>query len=237
MGWNDPVRNSDKYQYACSTNLHRNGKKLKEDILTNLDSPNENPKNNQSTHDENISVKPKKISSLPSLFIGAGILIALDQWTKSLVVENIPYLGIWLPNQLAHWGTIFRIVHWRNSGAAFGMFSNGNTLFLILAVIASIFIVAFYPLIERNEWPLRLAMTLQLGGAIGNMIDRIRYGYVIDFISIRDFPVFNVADSCISLGVAILLLGVILQEIKTQKAKNHSTDQIVAETPRREEAE
>ncbi len=117
------------------------------------------------------------------------------------------------------------------------MFSNGNMIFLILAIIASIFIIAFYPLIEKEEWTLRLAMVLQLGGALGNMIDRIRYGYVIDFLSIRNFPVFNIADTCISLGVAILLLGVILQEIKAQKSKQLLGDLKIQETTRKEEAE
>ena len=186
--------------------------------------------------DENTKVQNNYRSLIPLAF-GAGLLILFDQWTKNLVVENIPFLGTWLPENLAHFGAYFRIVHWRNSGAAFGMFSNGNAIFLILAVIASIFIIAFYPLIEKREWSLRVAMVLQLGGALGNMIDRVRYGYVIDFISVKDFPVFNVADACISSGVAILFLGVILQEIKSQKTKQQAMNITLAETTRTEEAE
>ncbi|NIV12208.1 MAG: signal peptidase II [Aliifodinibius sp.] len=190
-----------------------------------------------SINQEDPEIRRHSPTTLIPLLLGAGLIILLDQWTKSLVVKNIPFLGTWLPDNLAQFGHYFRIVHWRNSGAAFGMFSNGNMIFLILAIIASIFIIAFYPLIEKEEWTLRLAMVLQLGGALGNMIDRIRYGYVIDFLSIRNFPVFNIADTCISLGVAILLLGVILQEIKAQKSKQLLGDLKIQETTRKEEAE
>ena len=80
-------------------------------------------------------------------------------------------------------------------------------------------------------------MVFQLGGALGNMIDRIRYGYVIDFISVKDFPVFNVADSCISIGVAILLLGVLIQEINLRKANQDKPELSIASPTRKEEAE
>jgi len=185
----------------------------------------------------NSNTPMKKFLSYSPLILGSGALIALDQWTKSLVVQNIPFLDAWLPEQIAQYGHIFRIVHWRNSGAAFGMFTNGNTIFLILAVIASIFIISFYPLIDKNEWPLRAAMVFQLGGAIGNMIDRIQYGYVIDFISIKSFPVFNIADSSISIGVAILLGGVIAQEIKVQKSKPKTENLSFPETSGKENVE
>jgi signal peptidase II len=189
------------------------------------------------TNDENQSGASKKtfITFLPLTF-GAGLLLTLDQWTKNLVIENIPFLGTWLPENLFHLEPYFRIVHWRNSGAAFGLFSTGNNVFLILAVIASIFIFAFYPLIDKEDWPLRVAMVLQLGGALGNLIDRIRFGYVIDFISVRNFPVFNIADSCISLGVVILLLGVIYQEINLKKSQPSTEGLTVSDQTRKEEA-
>lgn len=173
--------------------------------------------------------------SIIPLLLGAGLLIGLDQWTKFLVVKHIPFLGSWLPDHLAQFEQYFRIVHWRNSGAAFGIFSNGNTVFLLLAVVASIFIISFYPLIEKDEWPLRVAMVLQFGGALGNMIDRIQYGYVIDFISVKNFPVFNIADSCISLGVAVLLFGVVVQEIKSKKANPLAGKSSLTDTPQRKE--
>jgi signal peptidase II len=198
---------------------------------------------NQTTNEQNhkSDAAPKKslrdLSELIPLFFGAGVIIFLDQLTKSLVVKNIPFLGTWLPENLIQFHQHFRIVHWRNSGAAFGIFSDGNTFFLILAVLASIFIISFYPMIAKEEWSLRLAMIFQLGGALGNMIDRIRYGYVIDFISVKNFPVFNIADSCISIGVAILLLGILIQEIKLRKNKQDTPEMTITTPTRKEEAE
>ena len=92
-------------------------------------------------------------------------------------------------------------------------------------------------MIAKEEWSLRLAMIFQLGGALGNMIDRIRYGYVIDFISVKNFPVFNIADSCISIGVAILLLGILIQEIKLRKNKQDTPEMTITTPTRKEEAE
>lgn len=149
-----------------------------------------------------------------SLVFGAGLIIFLDQWTKALVLRHIPFLDSWIPAELFHLEPYIRIVHWRNSGAAFGLFQNGNVVFMVLAIIASIFIFAYYPLIEKSERYLKIAMIFQLGGAIGNLIDRIRFGYVIDFISIGEFPVFNVADAAISTGVVVLLISVLVQEYK-----------------------
>ncbi len=152
------------------------------------------------------------------LLVGAaGVIIALDQFTKALVVKHIPFLGTWLPPQVADLEPYFRIVHWHNSGAAFGLFQNGNLIFTILAIVASAFIVAFFPTIDKREWGLRTAMIFQLAGAVGNLIDRLRFGYVIDYISIKDFPVFNIADASISVGVAILLLDVLLTELRERR--------------------
>lgn len=152
------------------------------------------------------------------LFGVAGVSVALDQWTKWWVRENIAFGGQWLPEWIAWLYPYARIVHWYNSGAAFGMFQNGNLVFTILAFIVIGAIVYYYPRMEENDWTLRLAMGLQLGGAMGNLIDRLMMGKVTDFISIGAFPVFNIADASISVGVAILLLGVWLKE-REEKSK------------------
>jgi len=144
-------------------------------------------------------------------------VIALDQWTKWLVRTNIPFEQAWLPNSLLWLMPYARIVHWSNSGAAFGSFQNGNTVFTILAIIVIIAILYYYPRVEADDWALRLAMGLQLGGAAGNLIDRLIAGKVTDFISIGNFAVFNVADSSISVGVAVLVLGVWIKERNDKK--------------------
>jgi len=164
------------------------------------------------------------------LLIGAGTIIALDQYTKSLVIKHIPFLDSWLPENLSWLSPFARIVHWRNSGAAFGIFQDGNLIFILIAILATIFILIYFPLIEKSEKVLRFAMILQLGGALGNLIDRLKFGYVIDFLSVGNFPVFNVADSSISIGVAVLLLGILIQEYKDQKAKKPGTESIPPES-------
>ena len=149
----------------------------------------------------------------------AGIVIALDQWTKWLVRENIEFGGQWLPEWLSWLSPYARIVHWYNSGAAFGMFQNGNLVFTILAFIVIAAIIYFYPQVEAEDWTLKLAMSLQLAGAAGNLIDRLIFGKVTDFISVGTFPVFNIADASITVGVVVLLFDVWIKErIEKKKA-------------------
>ena len=154
----------------------------------------------------------------------SGGVIALDQWTKWLVRMNLPFEATWLPSWLTWLAPYARIVHWNNSGAAFGSFQNGNSVFTGLAIMVIAAIIYYFPRVDIQDWTLRLAMGLQLGGAAGNLVDRLMMGKVTDFISIGGFPVFNVADSAISIGVVILLLGVWLKERSEKKTSTQSTD-------------
>jgi len=137
----------------------------------------------------------------------AGAVIALDQWTKWLVRTSLPFQATWLPDGLQWLSPYVRVVHWYNSGAAFGSFQGGNAVFTVLAFLVILAILYYYPRLETHDWTLRLALALQLGGAAGNLIDRLRMGKVTDFIAIGSFPVFNVADSSITAGVLVLLIG------------------------------
>ncbi len=161
------------------------------------------------------------------IFTIAGLIIALDQWTKWLVRTNIPAGQSWLPDSMLWLSPYARIVHWYNRGAAFGIFQEGSMVFTVLAFIVSAAILYYYPQVSRQDWPLRLAMSMQLGGAIGNLIDRLTIGHVTDFISVGTFPVFNIADSSISVGCVVLLLGVWWQErnSKKEKIQSASSDQ------------
>ncbi|MCC6568958.1 MAG: signal peptidase II [Anaerolineales bacterium] len=147
------------------------------------------------------------------LFSVAGLIVLFDQWTKSLVRENLPLGATWLPESLEWLSPYARFVHWHNTGAAFGMFQNGAMVFTALAFLVVGAIIYYFPQVDKHDWTLRLAMSMQLGGALGNLLDRLlREGRVTDFISVGSFAVFNVADASISIGTAILLLGVYLQE-------------------------
>ena len=153
----------------------------------------------------------------------AGVIIALDQWTKWLVRTNLPFEGTWLPGWLNWLSPYARIVYWSNSGAAFGSFQNGNSVFTVLAILVIAAIIYYFPRVEAGDWTLRLAMGLQMGGASGNLIDRLLIGKVTDFISIGTFPVFNVSDSSITVGVIVLLLGVWIKERAEKKSVAQTT--------------
>ena len=152
------------------------------------------------------------------LILPASLVIALDQWTKALVRSHLALEQMWMP---LHWLAPYaRIVHWKNTGAAFGMLQQFGGVFAVLAVIVAIVIIIYYPQVPAKDWYLRLAMGLQLGGALGNLIDRIRVGWVTDFISVGNFAVFNVADASISVGVAVLIVGMLVKEWKEKRVSS-----------------
>jgi signal peptidase II len=151
------------------------------------------------------------------LFAVAGLIILLDQATKIWIRSNLEFGAIYRPDL---WITAYvRIVHWKNTGAAFGMFQNANPIFMTLSSIVSLVIIYYFHQVPRNERVLRFAMAMLLGGAVGNLIDRIYQGHVTDFVSVGVFPVFNVADASISCGVAVLFISMWLQERANQRAK------------------
>ena len=158
----------------------------------------------------------KFIQSYGLLFAIAGAVILLDQWTKSIVLNNLAIGEFWSP-----WPWLMpyvRIVHWQNTGAAFGILKQFGGVFTILAIVVSIAIIIYFPRVPRNEWPLRIALGLQLGGALGNLIDRLAIGHVTDYISVYNFAVFNVADASITLGVAVLILGIWYKDWREKRA-------------------
>lgn len=155
----------------------------------------------------------------------AGLSVALDQWTKWLVRENIPFGGTWLPEGWDWLSPYARVVHWQNSGAAFGIFQNGNAVFSVLATIVIIVIFYYYPQVDPADWSLRIAMGMQMAGAAGNLIDRLMHQEVTDFISVWTFAVFNVADASITVGVAVLLLGVWLRERAERRVQSSVTSE------------
>jgi signal peptidase II len=150
------------------------------------------------------------------LFGFSGTLIVLDQWTKLLVRSRLAFQEFWAP-----WDWLLpyaRIVHWHNTGAAFGMLPGFGDVFTVLAFFVSLAILYYFPKVPRQDYVLRLAMGLQLSGAVGNLIDRLTIGHVTDFISLGTFPVFNIADASISTGVVVLIFGVWFRERQQARA-------------------
>jgi len=146
-------------------------------------------------------------SPLGLLLLAAFIAVA-DQLVKLLVVNTMR-----LGHSIDVLGTVLRFTRTANTGAAFGLFRGGSAWFVWISAIASIAIIAFCREIVKMRFWERTAFGLVLGGAVGNLIDRIRLGSVVDFIDIGfgalRWPSFNVADSAITIGVVILAIHLV----------------------------
>ncbi len=140
--------------------------------------------------------------TLPTILGLAAVIFALDQITKFLVVKNIPLHESW-----SFWPAfdrLFKFTFITNTGAAFGMFPQLGNAFTLIALVVIFGIVTFYHYLPTGNFWVRVSLGLQLGGAMGNVLDRLTRGYVVDFVKIGFWPIFNIADLAIVVGVAIL---------------------------------
>ena len=137
------------------------------------------------------------------------LILVADQYTK-LAIQQDMFLGQSIP--LIH--GFFHLTYIRNTGGAFGIMRNSTNLFIVISVIVIIFIIYFL-FEEKNKDALILVFSaLVLGGALSNLIDRIRLGYVIDFLDFLVWPVFNIADAAISVGMVMLFIRIIFKKEK-----------------------
>ena len=137
------------------------------------------------------------------ILIGLALLVlAADQITKRLVLTRLTLGESWTP--IPGLERFFSITHVINRGAAFGLFPDQGSLFAVIAIVVVVAILAYYRYLPGGNWLVRLSLGLQLGGAMGNLMDRLHYGYVIDFIDFKIWPVFNLADVSIVVGVGML---------------------------------
>ena len=136
----------------------------------------------------------------------AAVVFALDRVTKSLVSANVPY-----GTEVSAIGRFVGITNVRNSGAAFGFAPAGATIFLVASLVVAVGLAIY---VARNPGDLQTDVILGLimGGTLGNGFDRVMFGTVTDFINVHFWPVFNVADSAISIGVVALLAGYLLRK-------------------------
>src|SRR3989475_7232201 len=144
----------------------------------------------------------------------AAVIFVLDRVTKAWVTENIP-LGTARPVV----GEYVRIVHAQNNGAAFGLLPERTTLLSVLSVVAVIAILYYYRQIASRSVLIAATLGMQLGGAFGNLIDRVEQGYVVDFIDVGipngpRFWAFNVADSSIVVGIFLVTILLYAQDRK-----------------------
>jgi len=144
------------------------------------------------------------------LFLGvAAIVVVVDQLTKAWLVSILPAEG----QQLSVIGDLVRLVNSRNSGALFGFFQDQALLFGLVS-LGVVGLIAWYHGSSGRNTLLSVALGLLLGGALGNMIDRLRLGYVVDFVDVGlgdlRFYTFNVADSAITCAILLLLASAFL---------------------------
>ncbi|RJX29351.1 MAG: signal peptidase II [Dethiobacter sp.] len=140
--------------------------------------------------------------SSTAFFVVALLVILTDQLSKLWVLRKFAPGETWalIPN-------IFHLTYVRNPGAAFGILAYKTPFFIAISVLAIFLIVFSGHFLDSRYALFRLALALQLGGAMGNLIDRLRTGYVIDFLDFRFWPVFNLADTAIVLGIVLLFLS------------------------------
>ncbi len=140
-------------------------------------------------------------------FAIAVVIITLDQFTKSLIRSNLELGEVW-----SHSFAFVQIIHVVNSGAAFGILQGQTPFLIITSIFGLAAIVLYYVYPPMDHGLIRIALGMQLGGAIGNLIDRVRLGEVTDFVDVGQFPTFNVADASISTSIVVVLIFFMLQE-------------------------
>lgn len=132
----------------------------------------------------------------------ALVVVGLDLWTKHWVLRS---MGLGESRRIT---PFFYLTHVHNTGSAFGLFQgNNHALFLVALVILGVLFYSARGLYEQGGLWGEIGIALIIGGAMGNLIDRFHYGYVVDFLDCRVWPVFNVADSAITIGAISLVLG------------------------------
>jgi len=153
---------------------------------------------------KSVLVKPPPSSVFPTIIGITAIIFALDQVTKFLVIQNIPkYQSLTI---LPGFDRLFKFTFVTNTGAAFGMLPQLGDAFTIIAFLVLFFLLTslYYNLLPTENVWVRVSVGLLLGGVMGNGLDRIVRGYVVDFVDIGFWPIFNIADLAIICGVAIL---------------------------------
>jgi len=163
----------------------------------------------------------KKFASEIAFFIAALAVIVIDQVSKHFIRMELT-IGQKIPEE-----GFFQITRCNNTGGVFGLFAEQAFLITIIAVVGIIAILVYSRYPAFNGFLVKIALGLLLGGAIGNLIDRIRFGWVTDFIDIGGWPVFNLGDSAIVIGVVIMMYHFIfrVRKIETRTPEDKEDEQ------------
>ena len=136
----------------------------------------------------------------------AATWVAFDQISKVIVRESLA------EGEHDRLTSFFRVSHIENNGGAFGLFGDANAILAVSAVIAILVLGVYYLFPVVDHWVTRLGLALILGGAVGNLLDRVYQGSVTDFINFNEFPAFNVADAGINIGVFLILIILVVRD-------------------------
>ncbi len=134
-------------------------------------------------------------------YIIALVIVVCDQVSKHAIMASIP-LGDSVP-VITGW---LYLTHIHNTGGAFSLFHAQNRVFIVIALAAVCALIYAYHVYQRDNTLVSAALALALGGAIGNLSDRIQHHYVVDFFDIRVWPIFNIADTAITIGIILLVV-------------------------------
>lgn len=131
------------------------------------------------------------------------LVFLIDQLSKYYISQTLAYM-----ESVPVIPGIFDLTYIHNYGAAFGIFQNGRPFLIVMTVVALGLFFYFYPQFPK-DWLTRLASGLALGGTLGNFSDRLRLGYVVDFFDFKIWPIFNIADSAVVVGMILLAWRII----------------------------
>ncbi len=133
------------------------------------------------------------------LVFAFDLLIKLAVSTRLAPARSIPVIK-----------GIFNLTYVRNTGVAFGLFPDQRLILVLIGIAVCAAVIYFYAKIKREDFLFKAYLAIILGGSLGNLFDRIFFGYVIDYFDLRVFPVFNFADIAINLGVFLIILDFVL---------------------------
>jgi signal peptidase II len=164
-----------------------------------------------------ISVVRRSLAATATQWLGlaliAGAAVLADQLTKHVVASE---LGL---DRDVHIVGPFSIHHVQNSGIAFGLFASATPAVIVLTAVAVGWMLVFFARSGARHPVLPAALGLLIGGSISNLVDRVRLGHVTDFLDLRYWPAFNLADSCIVVGVAILLAALVAADRDPRRSR------------------
>jgi signal peptidase II len=157
-----------------------------------------------------LAARPRHWAALGAI---AGAAIVADQLTKHVVASQL-----WLDENVNVLGP-FSIHHVQNSGIAFGLFAQSIGIVIVLTLVAVAWMIVYFSRSGARHPLLPVAVGLLIGGSVSNLADRVRLGFVTDFLDFRYWPAFNLADSFIVIGVGILLAALVLAEREPRASK------------------